>query len=346
VSGCLNCSVLTPTFTAHHESWTIDTSVKERFRLKAKHIAALLRGELDIEAHLRKLRGGGASEADVARTRALVSDILRAVSTGSLAPALRTSYYRTAFQSSVSNAVRVSLDTQLRMIDERVGGSGFVRSLDPASPNPVTPCDVVEFPYAILEVKLQAEPPEWVEELLASGMLTACTKFSKFLHGSAALRPGLARKVPHWWDDQEVLPPAASSAASSAAMPRIVSSASIGVAAAGSVDDFGAMQRGGGRVARSYSAPARTPVPLDTIISFAAAPVPDVPVKPPRRCISWNLGRDAEGSPAAPAKRHVPIKARSQAARTAQHLTQSFSDRAEDFFRQVRCQPRPDPPSC
>lgn len=320
MSGCLNCSFLTPTFTAHHESWTVDTSVKERFRLKAKHIAALLRGELDIEAHLRKLRGGGASEADVARTRTLVSDILSAVSTGSLAPALRTSYYRTAFQSSVSNAVRVSLDTQLRMIDERVGGgssSGFVRSLDPASPNPVTPCDVVEFPYAILEVKLQAEPPEWVEELLASGMLTACTKFSKFLHGSAALRPGLARKVPHWWDDQEVLPPAATSAtassAASAAMPRIVSSASIGVAAAGSVDDFGAMQRGGGRVARSYSAPACTPAsaPLDTIISFAAAPVPDVPVKPPRRCISWNLGRDAEGSPAAPAKRHVPIKARS-----------------------------------
>jgi hypothetical protein len=312
VSGCLNCSVLTPTFTAHHESWTIDTSVKERFRLKAKHIAALLRGELDIEAHLRKLRGCGASEADVARTRALVSDILRAVSTGSLAPALRTSYYRTAFQSSVSNAVRVSLDTQLRMIDERVGGSGFVRSLDPASPNPVTPCDVVEFPYASLEVKVQAEPPEWVEELLASGMLTACTKFSKFLHGSAALRPGLARKVPHWWDDVTVRPPDSSRSLAEAAKGS-VSQASMGLAVAGSADD---LARLGSRQAlgRTLSAPPPRGPTLDAVLSMGEEGS-SLRRRPSlfKACFegcAGPAGAEAELGVAREKKRHVPIKAR------------------------------------
>ena len=73
----------------HHESWTVDTSVKERFRIKAKQVSALLMGELDVEAHLRKLRsstGGTASERDVSRTQALAGDVLRSVLGGRLGP--------------------------------------------------------------------------------------------------------------------------------------------------------------------------------------------------------------------------------------------------------------------
>ena len=211
----------------HHESWTTDNSVKERcarhacmhqaappaprrclppadatrhapcsFRLKGKHVAALLRGELDLEAQLHKLRAGGASDADVARTRALAAEVQDEIRSRALAPALRTVYYRTAFQLATSNAVRVSLDTQLRMLDERGAArrGGWCRRLEPGGP-PLGPDELIEFPFAVLEIKLQDASPPWVDELLASGRLVQCTKFSKFLHGAwhVAARAGASR---------------------------------------------------------------------------------------------------------------------------------------------------------
>jgi hypothetical protein len=164
------------------------------FRLKGKHVASLLRGELDLEQQLEKLRAGGASAADVARTRTLAGEVGAELAARSLAPALRTVYYRTAFQLATSNAVRVSLDTQLRMVDERgfapgaasaggaTRGTGWCRRLDAAPP--LAAGELIEFPFAILEIKLQDAAPEWVAELLASGRLVQCTKFSKFLHGA------------------------------------------------------------------------------------------------------------------------------------------------------------------
>lgn len=165
----------------HHESWTTDTSVKERFRIKAKHVAAFMGGELDMEGHLKKLKSQGASDADIARTRTLAAEVAAEVAQRGLRPGLRTMYFRTAFQLSSSNAVRVSLDTQLRMLDERLPGpqlwSAWHRLLD--DKHPVAPHELVDFPYAVLEVKLQDAEPKWVTALLASGRLVQCTKFSK-----------------------------------------------------------------------------------------------------------------------------------------------------------------------
>ena len=166
-------------------------------------MASLLRGQLDLEAQLEKLRAGGAADADVARTRALAAEVGGELRSRSLAPALRTVYYRTAFQLATSNAVRVSLDTQLRMLDERGAGAGvgakgrnaaaasWCRRLDPNGP-PLGPNELIEFPFAVLEIKLQDAAPDWVSELLASGRLVQCTKFSKFLHGASV---GGARRV-------------------------------------------------------------------------------------------------------------------------------------------------------
>jgi SPX domain protein involved in polyphosphate accumulation len=171
---------------------------RRSFRLKAKHVTTLMRGELDLETHLEKLRAGGASAEDVARTRTLAAEVGKELHSRALAPALRTVYYRTAFQLASSNAVRVSLDTQLRMLDERDappgadGVHGWCRRPD-AMP-PLAQQQVVEFPFAVLEIKLQDQAPDWVEELLASGRLVQCTKFSKFLHGACALFA-----MPHCW---------------------------------------------------------------------------------------------------------------------------------------------------
>ena len=347
----------------HHESWTTDGSVKERcvgavllrrrgadaaprrsFRLKGRHVGSLLRGELDIEAQLAKLRAGGASEADVARTRQLATEVADEVAKRRLAPALRTVYFRTAFQLSSSNAVRVSLDTQLRMVDERDvphPPAAWCRRLDTATPLAAREC--VDFPFAVLEVKLQDAVPEWVESLLASGRLISCYKFSKFLHGTAALRHAEVPKLPHWWDDAAVgqpaaPPPPAAAEAAVAAPPELsaagrslngtreLSQCSMGVAENGSSDDLPALRPRAGQLARTMSAP-----PVASLETVIAMPDQRITRPLPRRSSftvvkerlqSLRAGGDGgDAGPPAPApapastiltapltKRHVPIK--------------------------------------
>ena len=54
----------------------------------------------------------------------------------------------------------------------------------------------------MLEIKLALEPgvdpPAWVGELVSSGRLTEVHKFSKFMHGCAALFPDVVQEVPYW----------------------------------------------------------------------------------------------------------------------------------------------------
>jgi hypothetical protein len=53
--------------------------------------------------------------------------------------------------------------------------------------------EITRFPHAVLEVKLQVkqgnESPQWVTDLINSGMLMEVHKFSKFIHGCAVLLP-------------------------------------------------------------------------------------------------------------------------------------------------------------
>lgn len=68
--------------------------------------------------------------------------------------------------------------------------------------------EITRFPHSVLEVKLQLEgedqTPQWVTELLNSGMLLEVHKFSKFIHGSAVLLTDDVRDVPYWIDDKTI----------------------------------------------------------------------------------------------------------------------------------------------
>lgn len=92
----------------------------------------------------------------------------------------------------------MSLDTDLRMIKEtRTGQDQWCRSIEQDIPKDQ---EIVQFPYAVFEIKLQTEdPPEWVSQLLSSGLLTEVPKFSKFLHGTAKLFGSKIRNSPSWF---------------------------------------------------------------------------------------------------------------------------------------------------
>ncbi|CBZ50471.1 hypothetical protein NCLIV_009410 [Neospora caninum Liverpool] len=225
----------------------------------------------------------------------LACEIQNTLLSHSLLPMVRTSYLRAAFQLSTSNAVRISLDTNLCMVDELTpqyvslgreeerrgceraqasdalsgslsgekggvfvdgfslweslrrpeaqtqkpasvsarsqsggaGGDGGAEERDTCSgakavtgdlerldrmredDDDVLWCrvaeellgknDVVRFPFAVLEVKLQTSPgPPWVQELLALCDAIMVPKFSKFQHGMAFLHSDKICRLPYW----------------------------------------------------------------------------------------------------------------------------------------------------
>merc|ERR1719421_550745 len=99
-------------------------------------------------------------------------------------PIVRTSYYRCAFQLSTSNDVRISLDTQMTLLNEYQDDGHPEQPWCRVATDLLAEDAVYRFPYSILEVKLQdiSEVPVWVKDILAECGATQVHKFSKFQH--------------------------------------------------------------------------------------------------------------------------------------------------------------------
>lgn len=201
----------------HREDWTGEKSVKARFSLKEKNVNAYMRGELLPAAIFEKARKEGKkSEKAIAEDERLASEIQYTVLKKGYKPVCRSFYHRTAFQLPADARVRISLDTELTMIREdnldgvRRSGDNW-RRMDIGIDYPFSqlpPGDIVRFPYAVLEVKLQTqlgqEPPEWVRQLISSHLVEAVPKFSKFIHGTATLFPDRIHLLPFWMPQMDV----------------------------------------------------------------------------------------------------------------------------------------------
>ena len=161
---------------------------------------------------LNLLRGGvenvllrGSLKSKIINYEDLLDEILKSINSKQLMPTMRTQYMRTSFEIPCDDTVRVALDTNLCMINERTEEtmSGLRWYRDPHQKVPLN--EITRFPHAVLEVKLQidegSKTPEWVTELIESGMLMEVHKFSKFIHGCAVLLPDEVRAVPYWIDD-------------------------------------------------------------------------------------------------------------------------------------------------
>ncbi|CAG8636645.1 24513_t:CDS:2, partial [Racocetra persica] len=183
----------------HREDWTGEKSVKERFPIKEKYVNNYLRGQHIMNEDFKKMRDKGKSDKEINDLEQLANEVQFRVITKRLKPVVRSFYNRTAFQLPGDARVRISLDTELSMIREdnyentiRCGDNW--RRMDIGIDYPFSQLpdkDIERFPYAILEVKLQTqfgqEPPQWVQELVASHLVEAVPKFSKFIHGVATL---------------------------------------------------------------------------------------------------------------------------------------------------------------
>jgi len=201
----------------HREDWTGEKSVKARFSLKEKNVNAFMRGDYTVEQAFEKMRRDGKKgEKEIQELEQLARELQYRIVTRKLVPVTRSFYNRTAFQLPGDARVRISLDTELTMTREdnldgknRAGKNWRRMDIGIDFPfNQLPAEDVERFPYAVLEVKLQTQmgqqPPEWIRELVASHLVEAVPKFSKFIHGTATLNPKRIDLLPFWMPQMDV----------------------------------------------------------------------------------------------------------------------------------------------
>lgn len=194
----------------HREDWTGEVSVKERFQLKEKHLDDYLNGSFTPEDVVDKLRkhDEGLSEKDLQSIYELAKQVQDKVLVSALTPTARTFYNRTAFQLPGDARVRISLDTELCMINERVGTLGTHwkrRDIGSAHPfSDVPDGEIVRFPYAILEVKLQVEGeeniPDWITSLTEGPLVHFIFVYLEFTNTLKFIGRGCSKilKVHSW----------------------------------------------------------------------------------------------------------------------------------------------------
>ncbi|KAJ2610673.1 vacuolar transporter chaperone, partial [Coemansia sp. RSA 1365] len=207
----------------HHEDWTGEKSVKERFSIKEKHVNDYISGDYTLESKVERLREEGKkSEQDLQDMLTLSQEVYNSIHSKHLVPVVRSFYNRTAFQIPGDARVRISLDTELTMVREdsfdgkpRAGDNWRRTDIGVDYPFSQLPeKDVCRFPYAILEVKLQTqsgvEPPRWVLDLIDSHLVEAVPKFSKFIHGVSVLLEDHVDVLPFWFSqmDRDIRKPA------------------------------------------------------------------------------------------------------------------------------------------
>lgn len=197
----------------HRDSWTGEASVKERFIIKEEQVMPFLQGKYTAEDKIAELRKKGTSEEEINYVRNLFNEIYQQIDSKQLRPTMRTQYMRVAYQIPFDATVRISLDTNLSMMSEnpKIGQDCITAGRWYRDPKIVVPnTEITRFPHAVLEVKLSLKEgeatPQWVKDLIESGLCTQVHKFSKYLHGCATLLYDQVQALPYWCDDASIRP--------------------------------------------------------------------------------------------------------------------------------------------
>ncbi|CAO3616132.1 unnamed protein product [Cunninghamella echinulata] len=200
----------------HHAAWLDGASVKDRFRLDEPDVAKFVAGELTADEVAQRLRTKGTDEAIVNDTHFIANGIQTSLKEKKLDPVLRVFYNRTAFQIPGDQRVRVSLDTDLTFIrednfDKVRRQEQEWRRADVGIDTPFRYLDdmeILRFPYAVLETKLQThlgqEPPEWLTNLIESHLVHEVPRFSKYLHGASHFYRDNMPLLPWWLSELEL----------------------------------------------------------------------------------------------------------------------------------------------
>ncbi|CAO3621355.1 unnamed protein product [Cunninghamella blakesleeana] len=195
----------------HHASWLDGASVKDRFPIKEPKVNSFVDGSYTPDMIAAEMKEKGNPEAMIKDMHFTATGVQKSFREKELNPVLRVYYNRTAFQLPDDQKLRISLDTDLTFIREddldgrtrRQNNNWRRKDVGIDYPfNYVEPNDILRFPYAILETKLQThlgqEPPQWLTSLIESHLVHEVPRFSKYLHGACHF---FREKLPllPWW---------------------------------------------------------------------------------------------------------------------------------------------------
>lgn len=126
----------------------------------------------------------------------LGSQIQRIILKEKLEPIIRTSYLRAAFQLNDNNLVRISIDTNISMLNEYVPRrQNWCRLAEEA----LGKNEVTRLNYGIIEVKLKVEKmPEWIDTILKTNNSINVYKYSKYQTAMAVLHSEKIKYIPIW----------------------------------------------------------------------------------------------------------------------------------------------------
>lgn len=138
----------------HHENWVEKDSVKERFELNAENVYDFMKGKYTVNDFVQQLVQSSAyTKSDIEKMVSLFQEVQTTLIRQSLVPTVTTQYDRSAFQLEGNDTVRISIDSNLTMIKEKLHTSPlwYKENMD------IDSSDAYVFPYAVLEVKLQTQ---------------------------------------------------------------------------------------------------------------------------------------------------------------------------------------------
>ena len=207
----------------YFEKKTIDDSghsSEARFTIKDKWVKPFLDGEYTMEKTVQKMERQGLPAERVESFKSTVDTIQKFVQEKKLSPVLRANYVRTAFQKPTDNRVRILIDSNLAFIREdtidkrrpcRDPNDWHRRDIDSSNMTypfqNINQSEVYRFPYAVLELKLKEDGsrkrPTWVQDLISSHLVHPVPRYSKFIHGVAALFEDYVNNLPFWISDLE-----------------------------------------------------------------------------------------------------------------------------------------------
>lgn len=196
------------------------TSEERKFNIKDKYIKQYLDGEYKMEKSIQKMERQGQQNGSIDSFKATAEEIQNFIVANKLEPVLRANYTRTAFQKPADDRVRISIDTDIAFIREdtldrdrpcRDPTEWHRTDIDNSNMTypfkNINQSEVSRFPYAVLEIKSKEEEgrkrPRWIDDLIASHLVYATPRFSKFVHGVASLFEDYVNNLPFWLSDLE-----------------------------------------------------------------------------------------------------------------------------------------------
>ncbi|KAI0112097.1 VTC domain-containing protein [Nemania sp. FL0031] len=196
------------------------TSEEKKFGIKDKYTKQYLDGEYKMEKSIQKMERQGQQNGSIDSFKATAEEIQNFIVTNKLQPVMRANYTRTAFQKPADDRVRISIDTDIAFIREdtldrdrpcRDPAEWHRTDIDNSNMTfpfkNINQSEVSRFPYAVLEVKIKEEEgrkrPRWIDDLIASHLVYATPRFSKFVHGVASLFEDFVNNLPFWLSDLE-----------------------------------------------------------------------------------------------------------------------------------------------